>query len=113
MKGTYRKVLETLPALELIAQALRRRGCAHAVFYLDQPVSNSARLKSLISAIGAQAELSWEVCLVKDPDRILSAMEEPVASADSKILDACKSWCNLAREVIETDVSSAWILNLS
>ena len=36
-----------------------------------------------------------------------------VATSDSVILDHCQRWFNLARQVIETCVPQAWVIDLS
>jgi hypothetical protein len=46
--GTYRKVTETVPAVQLIGEFLREKGVGEARWLLDSPVSNSGRLKTLI-----------------------------------------------------------------
>ena len=51
--------------------------------------------------------------LVADPDPILAASSEIVATADSAVLDRCQAWVNLARRVVEAYVPSAWIIDLT
>src|SRR5438132_5334408 len=48
MHGSFRKVEETMPALELVGEVLAELGVAQATWYLDSPVSNSGRLKQMI-----------------------------------------------------------------
>ncbi len=43
--GTYRKVTETIPAVQLIGRFLKEIAVAEALWLLDSPVSNSGRLK--------------------------------------------------------------------
>ena len=50
MHGSYRKVAETLPALQLIGEYLNTHGIDRTVWLLDSPVSNSGRLKGLMQA---------------------------------------------------------------
>jgi hypothetical protein len=100
MHGSYRKVAETRPALELLGRMLRELGAAECRWYLDRPVSNSGRLKQVIEETASSGGWPWEVELVDDPDPILSHAHEIVATADSLILDRCQSWLNLARETI-------------
>ena len=47
MHGSYRKVEETRPALELIGLTLAGFGVSEALWLLDRPVSNSGRLKQV------------------------------------------------------------------
>jgi len=49
--GTYRKVTETIPALQLIGEFLKEAGVTKALWLLDSPVSNSGRLKTLIGEL--------------------------------------------------------------
>jgi hypothetical protein len=49
--GTYRKIEETVPAIELILDSLWKLGPRHVDWYLDRPVSNSGRLKALIADV--------------------------------------------------------------
>jgi hypothetical protein len=116
--GTYRKVEETKPALDLIIEHLAGTGIARIDWYLDQPVSNSGRLKAFMAEIlEARVEArpqttSWNIELVPNPDAVLFEYADPVASSDSVILDQCGSWVNLTRDIIETRVPRAHIVDL-
>lgn len=113
MHGTYRKVAETIPALKLIGhylQGIHVRGC---LWYLDSPVSNSGRLKTIIVEVATQAGWDWQVELVQNPDPILAAADDFIATADSVILDQSRRWMNLAREVISTNIPDANVVDLS
>jgi len=70
--GTWRKVDETVPAFEIVGQFLAALGVSRAVWYLDSPVSNSGRLKTMLRKTAAKHGWSWDVELVPNPDRILS-----------------------------------------
>jgi hypothetical protein len=50
--------------------------------------------------------------VVPNPDKILATAEHIVATADSRILDQCRQWVNLARAVIEASVPGANIVPL-
>lgn len=100
--GTYRKVAETLPAVETIAQALSKLKPAQVTFLLDRPVSNSGRLKTLITQYANQNTLNWTVELVPNPDKILIETNQLIATSDSIILDKCSQWFNLTRHIIDT-----------
>lgn len=112
MHGSYRKVTETRPALEFTAQTLGSLGVAECRWYLDRPVSNSGRLKAVIEEMAAAGGWPWQVELVQNPDKILAEAEPIVATADSVILDRCRAWFNLGREVVERNVPGAWIIEL-
>lgn len=111
--GTYRKVEETLPALQQVGNLLASVGVTRCLWYLDSPVSNSGRLKKLILETCCEQNWDHEVELVPNPDTVLTQAREVVATADSGILDRCQRWLNLAREVIEACVPTAFIVDLS
>lgn len=113
MHGSYRKVQETMPAIRLIGELTLQWKVAHCRWILDQPVSNSGRLKTMLRELAEQEEWDWDAQLVSDADPVLMESGQIVASADSQILDGAQSWFNLAREVIESRISEAWILDLS
>lgn len=100
MHGNFKKVAETPKAIALIGQTLARYSLPSAIWYLDAPVSNSARLKQLLLAIAAEHGWPWQVELVPDPDRLLAISTNIIASADSAILDRAPRWFSLAREVV-------------
>lgn len=112
MHGTFRKVAETEPALELLGRALAELGPGQCVWYLDRPVSNSGRLKQWIEQVAQKYGWPWRVELVANPDPILWDSPAIVASADSVILDHCRSWLNLARWTVERFVPEAWVVQL-
>ena len=116
--STYRKVEETVPALQLIAGHLARTGIAGVDWYLDRPVSNSGRLKALMAATlerqaGCVKEAScWNIELVDSPDAVLATCDGPVVTTDSVILDRCRRWVNLGQEMIDAHVPHAWKVDL-
>jgi len=112
MHGSYRKVAETLPAIDLLGDVVAQYDVAACHWYLDQPVSNSGRLKTVLQEAAARHGWNWRVELVADPDAVLIGTDEIVASADSRILDQTARWFNLARVLIEQRVPDAWIVDL-
>jgi len=111
--GTYRKVTETIPALQLIGEFLQKIGTGRILWLLDSPVSNSGRLKTLIGELAHQYNWDWEIELLLSPDAELKKTDMVVASSDSVILDGCRRWVNLAYEIIEQELPSAWIIDLA
>ncbi len=111
--GTYRKVAETMPALDLIGVRLLQLAVSHARWLFDRPVSNSGRIQALLLKTAQASGWPWTVELVTDPDPLLRASREIVATADSAILDHCRGWFNLARDVIEARCTAAWIVDLA
>jgi hypothetical protein len=111
--GNYRKVAETLPALERLVTVLERLGVRHCRWLFDRPVSNSGRVRSAVLETAAGRRADWSVELVDDPDSILENSSDIVATADSAILDGGPAWLNLARIAIETTCSEAIVVDLS
>jgi hypothetical protein len=112
MHGSYRKVVETRPALELLGETAVFLGVSACVWYLDRPVSNSGRLKTIMAALAAERGWNWSIELVPNPDAVLSHSDEIVATADSVILDRCRSWFNFGRETVARRVPQARIIDL-
>ena len=116
--GTYRKVTETTPAIELIVDFLTELAVPHIDWFLDRPVSNSGRLKGLLTqAIEARAgqtrgSAAWNIELADSPDRILCAYPHLVATSDSAVLDRCTAWVNLAAHIIDRRIPTAWKVDL-
>ncbi len=110
--GTYRRVSETQPAIELIGGFLQQTGISEALWLLDSPVSNSGRLKTLLRELAEKSNWKWEIDLVTSPDAALVKGEKIVASSDSVVLDKCSKWVNLAGEIIKRRIPAAKIIDL-
>jgi hypothetical protein len=113
MHGTYRKVAETLPALDLLGRMTAICGATIWVWYLDRPVSNSGRLRKIMLDLAAERGWPWQVELVQNPDAVLAATAEIIATADSVVLDRCQRWFNLARVVIGQHVPQANVVPMA
>ena len=111
--GTYRKVTETIPAVQLIAQFLKQAAIGDCLWLLDSPVSHSGRLKTLIGQLADENNWNWEIKLLTSPDTELKKTDLTVASSDGIVLNDCKSWVNLARAVIEAKLPKTWLIDLS
>ena len=138
--GTYRKVDETIPSLELIGAFLAEIGIAGAWWLLDSPVSNSGRLKTLITNLAQEHHWPWHVRLSLNPDAELRGPftfsrqvgwasahavsaawakahpTEPspiVVTTDSVILDTCGAWTNLAADIITRRLPAATVIDLA
>jgi len=107
--GSYRRVEETQGALDLLAHLTVEWGIARCEIYLDQPVSNSGRLRAFIE----QHSWPFVVHVVPSPDSVLMQSGHIVASADGQILDAPVRWFNLARECVERALPHANSIDLS
>ena len=116
--GTYRKVEETKPAVELILDLLSDFDIPRVDWYLDRPVSNSGRLKTLIAdAIAESGDTfgpsgRWNIELVDSPDTVLASSSHPAGTSDSAVLDRCAAWLNLAADIIAARVPAALIVDL-
>jgi hypothetical protein len=113
MHGSFHKVIETSPALELLGTELADLHVAKCIWYLDRPVSNSGRLKGTMEALAAQKGWAWTIELAANPDVLLAETSDIIVTADSVILDRCRAWYNLARTVISNRVHKPWIVDLS
>jgi hypothetical protein len=113
LHGTWRKVQETIPALRLIAAHAKEAGFSSCTFFLDKPVSNSARLKKIILDIALEYSQNWQVELHSSPDLALIQADSIVASSDSYILDNCKAWYNLAGQILTKSPQPYWEIDLS
>ena len=108
----YHKVEETVPALQAIGRLAEQWAVAGCRWWLDSPVFNSGRLKGIILEVAAEAGWPWQVEMVTNPDKVLSATEQVVSSSDHVILDRCQRWFNLARQVIANQVPQARVVDL-
>ena len=100
LRGTYRIIPETETAVRMLMDGLREIHAGSAHILLDEPVSNSGRLKALIAEIGENDPLTPDIQIMKDVDRVLWEKENVITS-DSIILDHCRSWVNLAARCME------------
>ncbi len=97
LRGTYRIIPETEAAVRLLLDVLKDADPGRVNILLDEPVSNSGRLKTLIAELGEGYPFPLDIRLLRDVDRELYEKENVVTS-DSVILDRCLSWVNLAAE---------------
>lgn len=111
LRGSYRIVDKTVRAVELLLDRLEELGVRDALFYLDQQVSNSGRLRALLLDKAAGRSVQIRVELHPSVDGVLSRAEN-VVTTDAIILDKCVSWYNLNRSLIEQAVPDAWIFRL-
>lgn len=100
MHGSYRKVSETIPALERIGRHLQQLGVTQTVWQLDAPVSNSGRLKTVMEQVAAERSWAWRIELLPNPDASLIVADQIVVTADSAVLDRCGGWFNLASSAV-------------
>ncbi|SMP34915.1 hypothetical protein SAMN06264346_11936 [Chryseobacterium profundimaris] len=111
--GTYKRVNQTLPSLELVADFFQQCNIGKLCWIFDRPVSNSGRICQLISEFANERELSWETSLEFNPDHFLAIREECIISSDAWILDHCKKWFNLIRYLVDQENLNAHIIQFS
>jgi hypothetical protein len=108
----YRKVNETIPVLRMVGETVSAWGVSCSRWFLDKPVSNSGRLKTLILETAAEAGWKMDVELSFSPDHVLSQTEHPIATSDGIVLDRCRRWVNLTREIITARIPGARLVDL-
>lgn len=109
----YRKMSETISALNLVGETATAWGVTCCRWWLDQPVSNSGRLKTLILEAAINAGWKMEAELTFSPDHVLSHAEQVIATSDGIVLDRCQRWVNLVRIIIAERIPRARLLDLS
>ena len=105
LHGTYRLIPQTDLAIRALLASLGELRVAKAVIYLDQPVSNSGRLRQRIMENAEDIPFELEV-LVEDPVDAILKTKPLIASGDAIILDECSEWFNLANYVIANQIGA-------
>ena len=109
----YRKVNETAPVLRMIGETVASWGVTCCRWWLDKPVSNSGRLKEFIGEVAADAGWNMPVELAFNPDKVLWESGHIIATSDGVVLDRCRQWVNLTREIIVERIPQTRLLDLS
>ena len=100
LRGTYRIIPETEDAIRMMFEILQKADIRKAIILLDEPVSNSGRLKTLMADVGEDYSFDLDIRIIRDVDRTLYDKEN-VITTDSIILDHCNSWINPASECMK------------
>ena len=108
--GSYKRVIKTEEAIILTGELLQKLEVKSVKWYLDQPVSNSGRLKTRILEIATDHQFDWSVELVFDPDKVLAKSQNVVVSSDGWILNQASSWFNLGAMIIEGSIERTNVL---
>ena len=113
LKGSYKLIDKTEPAINLLLSKLDELEISKAHIYLDKPISNSGRLKTLIRTVGEKYKVELDIVLLDAVDKELYSKEN-IVSGDSVILDECISWIPLYRWIIEdySKENEVWIIKL-
>ena len=98
LRGTYRLIPETETAIHILFDLLREAKVSRV--NIDQPVSNSGRLKTCLAEIGEKYPFVLDIQILREVDRELYGKENVITS-DSIILDHCVSWVNLTPECLK------------
>lgn len=107
LRGTYKIIPETTDAVKLLFDVLSDMNAESVHILLDEPVSNSGRLKALIADIGENYNIKLDIQVLKDVDRTLYDKENVITS-DAIILDHCKSWINVMKKCLEKHESNVF-----
>ena len=105
LHGTYRLIQQTDPAILALMRTLEALQIAKAVIYLDQPVSNSGRLKARVFELASDMHFALDVQIENPVDAILKT-KPLISSGDAIILDECDRWFNLTNTVIAQQIGS-------
>ena len=100
LRGTYRLIPETEKAIRMLFGLLQKAKVSRVNILLDQPVSNSGRLKTCMAEIGEEYPFALDIRILREVDRDLYD-KELVITSDSIILDHCISWVNLTRGCLD------------
>ena len=100
MRGTYKIIPQTEAAINTLFESMQEMNVASVHILLDEPVSNSGRLKSLLADISLNYSFDLDIQILKAVDRELWEKENVITS-DSIILDHCKSWINLIEKCVK------------
>ena len=110
--GSYKRVMQTENAIHLIGKALKKMEIKSAHWYLDQPVSNSGRLKTKLLEISETHQFNWQVELDYSPDKVLAESNNIIVSSDGWILEQDVRWFNLGALLIENYVEDAQVIEV-
>ena len=112
LRGTYSIIDKTKDAILNIGEVLEKNKIKKANFYLDSPVSNSGNLKKNIEELLKNFSFEVEVFNINKVDATLEKLEN-VISSDAIILDKCKSWINLNKEIIEKKMKNNFYIDFN
>ncbi len=100
LRGTYRIIPETEKAVGALFGTLKEQNIKTAHILLDEPVSNSGRLKTLLAEFGEGYPFDLDIQILKAVDPALWDKDN-VITTDSIILDHCIGWFNLMKICVQ------------
>lgn len=110
--GSYKHIQQTGEAIKLIGDVLQALEVADVKWFLDQPISNSGRLRVFLEEISTQNNFPWEVELCFDPDKVLAVSPHIVVSADGWVIDQSERWFNMGAHLVEHYLPDANIFRI-
>ncbi|MCC3866823.1 DUF434 domain-containing protein [Terrisporobacter mayombei] len=112
LRGTYRIIDKTELSIMQIGKTLEKHKIKKANFYLDAPVSNSGNLKKKVEELLKNFDFEVEVMNINNVDSTLETLNN-VISSDAIILDKCKSWINLNREILDNKIDNNFCVDFN
>lgn len=112
LRGNYSIIDKTERAILHIGETLEEYKIKKANYYLDSPVSNSGKLKKNIEELMKKFDFEVEVFNINNVDITLEKLDN-VISSDAIILDKCKSWINLNKEIIESKIENIFYVDFT
>ncbi len=100
LRGTYRIIPETEKAVGALFGTLKEQNVKTAHILLDEPVSNSGRLKTLLAELGEGYPFDLDIQILKAVDPA-PWDKDNVITTDSIILDHCIGWFNLMKICVQ------------
>ena len=100
LKGSYHIIDKTEPAIRLILQALDNLSIDKAIIHIDNPVSNSRNLKTLILTLASAYRVEIDVNLIDACDKSFYD-KACVISGDGIVIDHAQSWIPLYLWIVE------------
>lgn len=104
--------MQTEKAILLVGETLKNLQIHAAYWYLDQPVSNSGRLKTKLLEVSNIHGFNWSVDLVFSPDKVLAKSKHIVVTSDGWILNQVNQWFNLGEFILNKHIPDASIIEV-
>jgi hypothetical protein len=112
LKGTYRIVRQTRPAIDLLTDTLRSFTPAGVTWHLDRSVSNVGRVKERLADASPATAFGWGLVQEEDVDAALRDASGPIVTSDSALLDATDAWLHLEALVHARHAPDAHVVDL-
>ena len=80
------------------------------VWYLDAPISNSGRVKTMLLELSEKNQFNWQVEMANNPDKVLVKDCKIVVSSDGWVIDHAENWFNLGSYLIQNELENLNIL---